>query len=168
MPSSNKNPVITAEDIEFGGLMHYSDARALVVRKSVSLSFSGDGYLPIKRAIDIVLGIFLAILTLPVLAGCAILTKIDSPGPVFFKQRRTGKGGRRFEMFKLRTMVEDAELSKQKYAHLNVQGYPDFKIPNDPRITRVGRFLRKTSLDELPQIFNVILGDMSLVGHLEF
>ncbi|HSL69441.1 MAG TPA: sugar transferase, partial [Longimicrobiales bacterium] len=77
---------------------------------------------------------------------------------------RTGLGGRRFRMYKLRTMVRDAETLKAKYAHLSVLHYPDFKILDDPRVTRVGRFLRRTSLDELPQIFNVLRGEMSLVG----
>jgi len=81
-----------------------------------------------------------------------------------FKQLRTGKGGRRFNMYKFRTMVPNAEELKSKYAHLNELQWPDFKITNDPRITSVGRFLRNTSLDEMPQLFNVLIGDMSLVG----
>jgi lipopolysaccharide/colanic/teichoic acid biosynthesis glycosyltransferase len=89
---------------------------------------------------------------------------IDSPGPILFAQERTGRDGRRFRMLKLRTMVPDAEERKAELWHLNVLPPPDFKIPNDPRITRVGRFLRATSLDELPQLLNVLRGDMSLVG----
>ncbi|RME90543.1 MAG: sugar transferase [Anaerolineae bacterium] len=77
---------------------------------------------------------------------------------------RTGKGGRRFPMYKFRTMVPNAEELKAKYAHLNELQWPDFKITNDPRVTRVGRFLRKTSLDELPQLINILRGEMSLVG----
>ena len=84
--------------------------------------------------------------------------------PSHFVQQRTGKGGRRFSMYKFRSMVPNAEELKAKYAHLNELQWPDFKITNDPRITRLGRFLRKTSLDEIPQLFNVLLGDMSLVG----
>ncbi|MDH3690683.1 MAG: sugar transferase [Gammaproteobacteria bacterium] len=118
----------------------------------------------VKRMIDLVLGILLLILMLPALVVCAIIIKIDSPGPVFFAQERTGKGGKRFKMFKFRTMVADAEELKGHYQHLNTQSYPDFKIEDDPRITKLGRILRQTSLDELPQIFNVIRGDMSLVG----
>ncbi|MCI0575264.1 MAG: sugar transferase [Chloroflexi bacterium] len=98
------------------------------------------------------------------MAICAALIWIDDPGPIFFKQKRTGKGGRRFTMFKFRTMVKNAEELKLKYAHLNELTWPDFKITNDPRVTRVGHFLRKTSLDELPQIINVLKGDMSMVG----
>lgn len=101
---------------------------------------------------------------LPLLLICAALIWLDDPGPVFFKQLRTGKGGRRFPMYKFRTMVTNAEELKAKYAHLNELTWPDFKISNDPRNTRVGRILRKTSLDELPQIINVLKGDMSLVG----
>jgi lipopolysaccharide/colanic/teichoic acid biosynthesis glycosyltransferase len=99
-----------------------------------------------------------------VMVVCAGLIWLDNPGPIFFTQLRTGQGGRRFRMYKFRTMLTNAEELKQKYAHLNELTWPDFKISNDPRVTRVGRILRKTSLDELPQIFNVLKGDMSLVG----
>jgi lipopolysaccharide/colanic/teichoic acid biosynthesis glycosyltransferase len=81
-----------------------------------------------------------------------------------FKQLRTGKGGRRFYMYKFRTMVPEAEELKSQYAHLNELQWPDFKITDDPRITQMGKFLRRTSLDELPQLFNVLKGEMSLVG----
>jgi len=113
--------------------------------------------------------LFLVVITIPFwlpLNGLvALIIHLTSPGaPVMFKQLRTGKGGRRFSMYKFRTMVPDAEELKAKYAHLNELQYPDFKITNDPRITRVGKFLRKTSLDELPQLFNILRGEMSLVG----
>lgn len=101
---------------------------------------------------------------LPLMAITALLIWIDDPGPISFKQMRTGKGGQRFAMYKFRTMVTNAEELKQKYAHLNELSWPDFKITNDPRVTRIGRILRKTSLDELPQFINVVKGDMSLVG----
>jgi lipopolysaccharide/colanic/teichoic acid biosynthesis glycosyltransferase len=117
-----------------------------------------------KRTLDLVVSLLLLPGVLLVLVLCAIAIRLDSPGPVFFFQQRTGRGGRRFRMWKLRTMRRDAEQLKQQYMHLNVLSYPDFKIVNDPRITRVGRLLRKTSLDELPQLFNVLTGDMSLVG----
>ena len=81
-----------------------------------------------------------------------------------FSQKRTGRGGRRFPMWKFRTMVANAEELKAELAHLNILPPPDFKIPNDPRVTKVGKFLRTTSLDELPQLFNVLRGDMSIVG----
>ncbi len=121
-------------------------------------------YLASKRTMDLVLGGLLTILAIPILIICAVAVRIEGPGAIFYFQDRTGKSGRRFKMYKLRTMVHDADDLKDKYQHLNIHSYPDFKIPEDPRVTRVGRFLRKTSLDELPQLFNVIRGDMSLVG----
>lgn len=117
-----------------------------------------------KRIMDLVLCLLVLPTILPVIALCGLLIWIDNPGPIFFKQYRTGKGGKRFKMYKLRTMATNAEELKRKYAHLNELTWPDFKITNDPRVTRVGRILRKTSLDELPQIFNIVKGDMSWVG----
>jgi lipopolysaccharide/colanic/teichoic acid biosynthesis glycosyltransferase len=121
-------------------------------------------YLVTKRSLDLVLGSLLLLVAVPVLLACALAVRLDSPGPAFFGQLRTGRNGRRFRMYKFRTMLENAEELKASLAHLNVLPPPDFKIPNDPRITRVGRFLRATSLDELPQLINVVKGDMSLVG----
>jgi len=132
-------------------------------RKSKTL-ISQRVYFRIKRLLDLLL-CFLAIpLVIPLLAICALAIVIDSPGPVYFFQWRTGRGGRRFRMFKLRTMVRNAEELKAQLLHMNSLTYPDFKIANDPRITIVGRWLRRTSLDELPQIFNIIGGEMTLVG----
>ena len=119
---------------------------------------------PTKRAFDIVVCCLLLPLALPVMAIVALAIRLDSPGPVMFRQMRTGRHGERFGMYKFRTMVRNAEELKASLAHLNVLPPPDFKIPDDPRITRVGRFLRKSSLDELPQILNVLRGEMSLVG----
>ncbi|GAB4340018.1 MAG: hypothetical protein Kow0037_25580 [Calditrichia bacterium] len=125
----------------------------------------GQRYLKIKRVLDLLLGTCLLIGILPIILLCAIVIRIDSAGPVFFAQYRTGRGGKRFKMYKLRTMVKDAEIRKKEVMHLNRhKSSIDFKAENDPRITRVGRILRKTSLDELPQIFNVLKGDMSLIG----
>lgn len=121
-------------------------------------------YQTVKRIFDIVTCIAALPVLLPIMVVCAILIWLDDPGPILFRQERTGKGGRRFAMYKFRTMVSNAEELKEKYAHLNELTWPDFKINNDPRITRMGHFLRKSSLDELPQVFNVIKGDMSLVG----
>jgi len=123
-----------------------------------------DGYLGVKRAMDVTACVLMAPLVAPLLVGCAIAVRLDSPGPVLFRQKRTGRHGRRFQMYKFRTMVRNAEELKAELAHLNILPPPDFKIPNDPRITKVGRFLRKTSLDELPQFLNVLRGDMTLVG----
>ncbi len=121
-------------------------------------------YVVAKRAFD--LGVCLVLLPAIVLAlmASAIAIRLDSPGPIVFKQQRTGRHGHRFGMFKFRTMVANAEELKAELQHLSIVPAPDFKIIDDPRITRVGRFLRKTSLDELPQILNVIRGEMSLVG----
>ena len=121
-------------------------------------------YLAGKRALDLVVCTLLLAIAIPVIAVCALAIRLDTPGPVMIAQLRTGRDGRRFRMLKLRTMLANAEELKAQFAHLSVVPPPDFKIPNDPRITRVGRFLRATSLDELPQLFNVLRGDMSLVG----
>jgi lipopolysaccharide/colanic/teichoic acid biosynthesis glycosyltransferase len=127
-------------------------------------TLSSRAYSAAKRLVDIVVSLLSLPVVIPILILCAIAIRIDSPGKPFFSQLRTGRGGHRFRMFKVRTMVHNAAELKEKYAHLNELSWPDFKITNDPRVTRVGRFLRKTSLDELPQVFNVLLGDMSLVG----
>ena len=137
--------------------------RPWYVRKRAPI-LSPRRYMQFKRAMDIAISLAALPPTLIVLALCAVAIRLDSPGPIFFFQMRTGRGGRRFRMHKLRTMLKDAEELKARYMHLNELAYPDFKITNDPRVTRVGRFLRRASLDELPQIFNVLLGDMSLVG----
>jgi len=127
--------------------------------------FTGSAYLMAKRFMDVFLVLITMVFWLPLFGVIAIIIHITSPGaPVMFKQLRTGKGGQRFHMYKFRSMVPNAEELKAKYAHLNELQWPDFKIANDPRITPVGHFLRKTSLDELPQLFNVLRGDMSLVG----
>jgi lipopolysaccharide/colanic/teichoic acid biosynthesis glycosyltransferase len=113
---------------------------------------------------DLLVCLWLLPVVLPLLGLCALAIRLDSPGPVVIAQERTGKDGRRFRMYKFRTMVRNAEELKTGLAHLNVLPPPDFKIPNDPRITKVGRILRKTSIDELPQLLNVVRGEMSLVG----
>lgn len=121
-------------------------------------------YLPVKRCLDLILCAVAAPLILVLLAACAIAVRLDSRGPVLFTQQRVGLHGRMFRMYKFRTMVEDAEELKASLAHLNILPSPDFKVIGDPRITHVGRFLRRTSLDELPQVINVIRGEMTLVG----
>ena len=122
------------------------------------------GYLVSKRVFDLAVCLWLLPVVLPLLVICALAVRLDSPGRAFIAQERTGKDGRRFRMFKFRTMVQNAEELKSGLAHLNVLPPPDFKIPNDPRITKVGKILRKTSIDELPQLINVVRGQMSLVG----
>jgi lipopolysaccharide/colanic/teichoic acid biosynthesis glycosyltransferase len=128
---------------------------------------TGSSYLTAKRAMDLVL----VVLSLPfwglVILIVAIAIKITSPGgPVFFIQKRTGKGGQRFQMLKFRSMVPNAEALKAKLAPVNASGElaGPLKLKNDPRVTPIGRILRKTSIDELPQLINVLKGEMSLVG----
>lgn len=117
-----------------------------------------------KRILDVVILLAAMPVLLPILVVCAVAVRLDSPGPILFRQQRTGLHGVRFGMYKFRTMVANAEELKPSLAHLNIMTPPDFKIIDDPRITRVGKFLRKTSLDEVPQIVNVLRGEMSLVG----
>jgi exopolysaccharide biosynthesis polyprenyl glycosylphosphotransferase len=123
-----------------------------------------DHSLHIKRAFDVSASLILLIALSPLLAAIAALIKYTSPSPVFFVQERVGLNKRRFRLYKFRTMVVNAEEKLEELEHLNEISGPVFKINNDPRITSLGRFLRKTSLDELPQLFNVVKGDMSLVG----
>jgi exopolysaccharide biosynthesis polyprenyl glycosylphosphotransferase len=118
----------------------------------------------LKRALDAVGSLSGLVLLSPLFLVLAILVRLDSRGPIFFKQVRVGKAGREFQFYKFRSMVQDAEAMKTKLMHLNELEGPVFKISDDPRITSIGRFLRRTSLDELPQLFNVLKGDMSLVG----
>jgi len=122
-------------------------------------------YRIVKRAMDLIVIVAALPFWAPLIALCALFIKIELPrGTVFFMQERTGKGGKRFKMYKFRTMGMDAELQKLELAHLNELQWPDFKITHDPRTTYIGNILRKTSLDELPQIINVLRGEMSLVG----
>src|SRR6266508_4992931 len=121
-------------------------------------------HLRVKRMVDVVLCFVALPLALPLMGVIALVVRLDSPGPVVFSHLRTGRHGARFKMYKFRTMLQNAEELKPSLAHLNILPAPDFKVPNDPRITRVGRFLRTSSLDELPQLWNVLRGEMSLVG----
>jgi lipopolysaccharide/colanic/teichoic acid biosynthesis glycosyltransferase len=130
----------------------------------MSIAEVSTRYLIAKRLFDLAVCILLLPVVLPLLLLCALAIRLDSPGPIFIAQERTGRDGTPFRMLKFRTMVRNAEELKEELAHLNVLPPPDFKIPQDPRITRVGKFLRQTSLDELPQLLNVLWGDMSLVG----
>ena len=118
----------------------------------------------VKRGIDVVVSSIGLVILAPVFAVVAIAIRLDSRGPVFFVQERVGLGGRRFRFFKFRTMVADAEERQASLEPLNEARGPVFKIRNDPRVTRTGRWLRRLSLDELPQLINVVRGDMSLVG----
>ena len=117
-----------------------------------------------KRGIDIIGAGSGLLLLSPVIAIVACAVKFTSKGPVFFSQKRVGKNGELFDMYTFRSMVVTAEELKEKLAHQNEMSGPMFKMKDDPRVTKVGKFIRKTSLDELPQLWNVLKGDMSLVG----
>jgi len=118
----------------------------------------------LKRVVDLVLVVILLTLGAPVLILTAILVKLSSPGPAIFRQLRCGLNGRKFWLYKFRSMSQDADLQQHEVAHLNEMDGPVFKASHDPRVTPVGRLLRKLSLDELPQLFNILKGDMSFVG----
>ena len=122
------------------------------------------GGLILKRAFDLVCGTLGFLVSIPIIAAVAIPLKKESPGPLIFKQQRVGRNGRIFNIYKLRSMYQDAEARKQELMEQNQMEGLMFKMEDDPRITKVGKFIRRTSIDELPQFFNVIKGDMSLVG----
>ncbi|MBL0058304.1 MAG: exopolysaccharide biosynthesis polyprenyl glycosylphosphotransferase [Elusimicrobia bacterium] len=128
-----------------------------------SVSLHGWTYV-YKRTFDLFVSVGLLVVGAVPLALLAILIKLDSPGPVFFRQERVGYKGKNFKIFKFRSMSTDAEDRLEELRHLNERPGPLFKIKKDPRITRVGRWIRRLSVDEIPQLFNVLAGDMSLVG----
>jgi lipopolysaccharide/colanic/teichoic acid biosynthesis glycosyltransferase len=128
------------------------------------LSARRQGAKTAQRALDVLFCSVLLLLLWPVFGVIALLIRLDSPGPVLFKQRRVGRDGEEFWFYKFRSMVSDAEAKRHLLEMQNERTGPVFKMKNDPRITRVGRVLRKFSLDELPQLINVLKGDMSLVG----
>ena len=121
-------------------------------------------YPPVKRGIDIAVAGLALLCLWPVLILIAILIRLTSRGPALFRQDRAGLGGSPFVLLKFRSMREDAELRRRELEHRNEMDGPIFKMRQDPRITHIGRFLRRSSLDELPQLLNVLLGHMSLVG----
>src|SRR5256714_993617 len=141
-----------------------SEALTLPAHRRIAITIEWFSYATLKRVLDLVLSLAVAIVSLPLWVGIVIAIKLDSPGPVFFKQDRVGLNGRHFRCFKFRSMMVNAEAMLEEMRRRGeVQGLV-FKIRNDPRVTRVGRLLRKTSLDELPQLINVLKGEMSLVG----
>jgi len=135
---------------------------------SPSLLASSAGWRALKRSFDIASALLLIIVTLPLFLIIVLAIEMESPGSVFFAHRRLGQAGTGFGLIKFRTMVPDAEARLQAYLQANPDQMAEwkarFKLRNDPRVTRVGRVLRKTSLDELPQLFNVLAGSVSLVG----
>lgn len=138
------------------------EEKQLEIESESSMEFSL--YEVIKRLIDIACSFLGVIVLSPLFIIIAIIIKITSKGPVFFSQKRVGKNGKEFNMYKFRSMVVNAEELKEKLAAKNEMSGPMFKMKDDPRVTKVGKFIRKTSIDELPQLWNVLKGDMSLVG----
>lgn len=155
-------PALT--DTLVGGKKENSRARRPKRAQSV-VAREGTVYLVVKRALDILGSSFVLLLLSPLIASIAILTKLSDGGSVFYPHTRIGKWGREFKCLKFRTMVMDADSIKAEIAHLNTHDdHRTFKVPNDPRVTRIGRWLRRASIDEVPQLWNVLKGDMSLVG----
>ncbi|MCE5327572.1 MAG: sugar transferase [Planctomycetaceae bacterium] len=137
---------------------------ALAQRPAATLPFTYSSYDFAKRIMDIVVGSLLLALMAPLMLVTALLVKLTSRGPVIFRQERAGLGEQPFTMFKFRTMRVGAEDDRTFLNHRNEKDGPVFKITNDPRLTSLGRLLRRSSIDELPQLFNVLAGHMSLVG----
>ncbi len=148
--------------------LHIAKSRLMYLTDIPLLSLSAvpeaQSRLALKRAVDFAVSSILLILLAPVFLVLAIVIKLDSRGPVFFRQERVGQNQRRFKMIKFRSMVPDAEARRKELEAMNEADGPVFKIRHDPRLTRVGRFIRKYSIDEFPQLINVWLGEMSLVG----
>ena len=154
---------VPAGNVSVQGMM---EEQALIIRVQNNLAKKVNRI--IKRVFDIVVTVCGGILILPFIAVIALLIRLDSPGPVVFAHRRIGQGGKEFSCYKFRSMMFDAEGALKKYLAIHPEAQEEwgrnFKLKDDPRITKIGRFLRKTSLDELPQLWNVLVGDMSLVG----
>ncbi|HEY2763812.1 MAG TPA: sugar transferase [Pseudonocardiaceae bacterium] len=146
-----------------GPRLHVSPVYGLTLLHVSQPTFNGGRWI-FKAAIDRLGSLLVLLMIAPVLLMVAVAIKVDSAGPVLFRQQRVGKAGERFWMLKFRSMVVDAEQRRSELDGVNEAGGPMFKIRRDPRVTRVGAFLRRYSLDELPQLINVLLGDMSLVG----
>ena len=146
----------TTENIETTSLRTQSDVKTKISKKV---------YIKIKRVIDVILASVALILLSPLFAIVAIAIKIDSKGPVFFAHKRIGKNGKIIKLYKFRSMVINAEELIKSFTPEQMREYKEnYKLTNDPRITKVGKFLRKTSLDELPQLINIINGDLSIIG----
>lgn len=146
----------TTENIETTSLRTQSDVKTKISKKV---------YIKIKRVIDVILASVALILLSPLFVIIAIAIKIDSKGPVFFAHKRIGKNGKIIKLYKFRSMVINAEELIKSFTPEQMREYKEnYKLTNDPRITKVGKFLRKTSLDELPQLINIINGDLSIIG----
>lgn len=141
-----------------------AERESLNGRGAVPVAKDPLGYAVIKRAVDFTVSLVLIVAFSWLFALIALFIKLTSPGPIIYRQTRVGRGGRPFTFYKFRSMIVGADQMIDAILHMNTTNGPTFKNPNDPRVTPVGRILRKTSLDELPQLFNVLRGDMSLVG----
>lgn len=142
-------------------VLHYSYDLITIPQRETSVSV----YKYMKRGLDIILSLIGIILLSPIFLIIAIAIKIDSKGPVIFKHKRIGKNGKVIGLYKFRSMVDNAEDLIKKFTPEQMEEYKkNYKLQNDPRITRVGKILRKTSLDELPQLFNILKGDLSIIG----
>lgn len=159
---------VFSEKFEWGEFASLTSAFRRVLKKYKEREKEWDvkhlWYKGIKRTMDIILSLILIIMTTPLMCIVAIAIKLDSKGPIFFKQKRVGKHGEIFLCYKFRSMHVDAEEKKDALRQFSEVSGPVFKIRDDPRCTRVGRIIRKWSIDELPQLFNVLFGHMSLVG----
>lgn len=144
--------------------MHYSSEELKTLSPGLQLTLKVKLMRLVKKGIDFGAAFFGLILLSPLLVLIGFSVRLDSSGPVLFAAKRVGKHGKEFTMYKFRTMHTDAEIRLAQLSHLNQGGPYMIKIPNDPRVTRLGKFLRRSSLDELPQLWNVLRGEMSLVG----
>lgn len=146
-------------------MSNFAQKEYLLVENSDIVKNTSSNYLFAKRIIDVVGSVFGLLLLSIVFIAVAILIKIEDPkGPIFFSQKRIGLNGKEFKMYKFRSMVSDAEEKLKELLKYNEVSGAMFKMKDDPRITKIGKFIRKTSIDELPQLFNVLKGEMSLVG----
>ena len=134
------------------------------LREKYNIKLPGKGYLFVKRVMDIVCSALALIVLSPILLITALAIKLESPGPAVFVQKRVGVNGKEFNMYKFRSMCMDAEEKLKKIQHKNETEGPTFKMQEDPRITKVGHFIRKYSIDELLQLVNILKGDMSIIG----
>ena len=142
-----------------------ADRREPAVTDQVAIPDVSSSYLIAKRVTDIIGSLLGLVLLSPLIAVVALVTKLSDGGPVFYPHTRVGKWGREFQCIKFRTMVVDADNIKAEIAHLNTHDdHRTFKAPDDPRVTRIGRWIRRASIDEVPQLWNVLRGEMSLVG----
>jgi exopolysaccharide biosynthesis polyprenyl glycosylphosphotransferase len=176
IPSEVRNTVRSCEELGVVFSLHYADHQNDKLTNAIKTGIGNQKFLTfiniphnsfalaIKKIMDIVISVLMIICLSPVLLFIAILIKSTSKGPILFKQARVGLRGRLFGLFKFRTMIVNAENLKKELEAENEADGPVFKIKDDPRVTKIGKFLRKTGLDELPQLFNVLRGEMSLIG----